>query len=270
MKASVYKDSNKIISSSGVDWSNVKEGSLIGFGDERIFYQINAKKKNFLVKSFSVKDEASIEVENLNGEIFTGDIVKLSFKQYKVAGLELVDSEESFQVGDKIEIDIPDNFPDVKTGLDNNCTIVINSTKSGQIDDFDIIEGGLFFNQNEIQCFTKNGRAKFDVYFEEIGERLIKEYEVWGTKNNNIIILNGILPENAQSGKLSVEKWEATLATNYASYSKVGVPVRLTSDFTPHYNLPLMQSISLAQGQIFNEAMKRIELKIKELESKIR
>ena len=78
------------------------------------------------------------------------------------------------------------------------------------------------------------------------------------------------LPTGIKEGKLSIEKWEMILVSNYQGENKIAQPFQVIRDFTPNYRIPLITKNSFNQELIINHALTILDKKIAELENKLK
>ena len=271
--ASVTKGSNKITTCSKVDLSFIDNGSFVMINGDEIFYKVSAKNK------FAYEQDAKVLGQELELSTNAGtmlnidDDIQITYKEYEIASIEVVNGGEGYQEGDLIspqggvckynsidEIDAPAQLEVEEVDSD------------GAILTVKLINGGLYSVPPENNCGIISGLGSggalnvtsklLDTL--SIDSRSITSIET--SDDKTIIGINHALPPRIEGVKLKVEKWQLTISTEYAGESKHNVTYDIIKNFTPNYNLPLIQADTAINHLVYNEAMTIIDQRLKDLE----
>lgn len=263
----ILTNTNRIVSSSQSDWSDLRKGSFVKVGSDNAVYNIAEVRKFFHIKPFEKVDKFKIKIDDANpANLFSDDIVKLTFKRYSIVDYSVVNPGEGYHTGQTFS-------PSITSKSKGAVFEVLETSKTGSVQKLRLTNAGDYYsNDSTVDIESAQGSGlKLKLFYQENDNRLINDYVIERTSfehGANYIEFGQPLPD-IPSGKLSVEKWEAFLSTNYMGKDRIGVPFRVTRDFTPNLGLPLMPDISLAQGFIYNEAIKMLDKRISELERKL-
>jgi hypothetical protein len=232
----ILATSTKVKGSTEAEWHNIREGSLIQFGEQTSFYTIVAAEPFFYIKAFKRKEDYSIEVKDASNNLMAGDEISLSFKEYEV--LEVKDVT-------------PDGFKSLE-GL---------FVSPASID-----EEGNVTNPGKTRLKPQPEEGK--VTYVEIEDRSIEKYTV-AFVNDDIVTLNRDLPKQIDEGKISCKKTILNLERSYVGKNLRGVECRVIRDFSPNLGLPLLPEYGAVNGSLMNESLKKIDLAITEIREKI-
>ena len=89
------------------------------------------------------------------------------------------------------------------------------------------------------------------------------------SEKGTVIVLNHPLPPNTKHGKISVDKWELILDTNYSKGNKANASYRVLTDFTPNLNLPLLRDDISKNEAILNKALMTMDKEIQDIKNKL-
>lgn len=250
-RVSIKKDTNKVFFSSNTDASSIREGATIKIGTDSSFYTIADKESVFIIKPFRVINPLQISVENNEDiEFFTGDIIKLSFKEYTLVDAEI----------DNVKNDIND----YKIKFGNAELNVVKHNGSYRVE---IIKPGKHTEQN---LYFEDNNVKIKLFYTETDIRQIESHTVENhsiENEKNILTLDRELFTKATEGKVSVEKWVCFLSETYPGKTKDATNVYINNFLTP-LGLGILQGMS-DEDVICNENFKKLEQKIIELEKKL-
>ena len=260
--ASILQDSNKLIASSQEDWSALKEGSLILFEGDKNFYKVIGKDKFFYIKEFEVvsKDQILIH-EDVGIKLSLNDNLNLTFKEYQVSSVEVLNGGSGFSIGQILSIKGGVAKFDSTEGIKLSSTLkVTNVDDKGSILSVDVDNSGRYLSSpEEIQSINS---AEISIGIGLTDKRSIETRtiaRIESKENSTLIQLNYELPENVKSGKLSADKWELSLNINFAGKTKINSKYNVITDFTPFLNIPLMNGDPSRYEAIFNEAITKID-----------
>lgn len=274
---SVSKNSNRIIASSEVDWSGLREGSFIRIKGDKVFYTIGKIDKIYLIKDFICTGPTSFDINSsIGNNLSIGDILTLSYKEYEVDTIWSILSEGRGYKKDEI-IHLTGGKPslDSTTGINKDATFKVKSVGPiGEIKEISLVSKGEYLEtppkESDVSGFGSD--AKFEVTYKIIDnrktiERVIDFIDIQTDVAH--LVLNYSLPRGITQGKLSVEKWEVYITSNYLGESKVNAEFEIIKDFTPIFRLPLLAENSFSHELTHNHAIVMLENKIAELEDRL-
>lgn len=283
---SIKHNTNLLVSSTQCNWGKAKKGAFFKFLNDEKFIEIINSKDIYYIKNFNTKNR---NVLIISDECFPylslNDTIEITYKEYELLDLGLLISFGSnYQPGDFIYFNGGSLSPDILSPV----TLRIKSVNhTGGVNDYEIINKGkyLILPDTIVETTTNGNGSGFKVKpdFKEIEKRGWLDRSIVDIKNNpgqTILTLNQPLPEGVTIGKLSVKKWEVTLASNYISREQnvISEPYIITNDTIPILNIPkLMRGhphpdiiINLAFqkiGEILESQNKKIENLEKELKN---
>lgn len=270
--ASVLKDSNRVTASSQVNWAGLSLNSFIIFDDDDEFYRVSSKESFFLIKSFTkISDNEILIDENVGVKLTLNDSVKLTFKEYEAVNLNVKNGGKGFKEGDLLTV----KGGNLKKDLVNDLTIptqikVDKVDKKGSIKKASLNEKGVYLDSpDSLQVFDS---AELELEFSASDRRIIEDRSISNilySDDKTVIVLNHGLPPNLTSGKLSTEKWELILASNYPKDTKINGTFKVLTEFTPHLNLPLLRSDLSKNEAILNQALMTIDKELKDLKDRL-
>lgn len=275
--ASVLQNTNKVIASSKADWNTVQKGNLISVGEDEDFFKVASKEKFFFIKDAQVitSDELLIE-ENTNIRLTVDDDIVITHKEYELSSSNIGHAGEGFEVGDIVrpeggtckynsidEIDIPTEFKVEEVDGD------------GGITSLSVYNKGLYSSPPESLTQLINGSgvdAQVETEYSLLENRTIEDRTITSISfegENTKVKLNHPLPPRVREVKLSVNKHMILLDVNYPHESKFNSPYQIIKDFSLHLGIPFMYKESRIKHQVYNEAIYKLDQKIKELEGRI-
>lgn len=278
MIASATSDSNRIISSTEESWGSVREGSYFKFTRDNVFYNVAKVKPIFYIKPFIAISNIEIEIEENNQVlIFAGDSIKISYKEYQLLTVvSPIDRGTGYSKGDILYLDGGVLSFNTFDGSSKPAKVKVDSVSAeGAIIQMSMDDVGKYIKAPEETCNLNEGHgkgARVKVKFHEYSERNIIEKMVVSCSKNFgkvRIRMDSPLPENITDGKISLEKWEMLLSSNYAGENMVGESYELTKDFTPNLNFPLVTKGSFHPESFYNMSINLIEAEFMRLRKEI-
>ena len=270
--ASILKGSNRLIASSQANWAGLPKNCYIIFDDEEDFYKVVSKESVFLIKDFEKVSENQILIdENVGVKLSLNDRIKLTFKEYELSNIDIKKAGSGFKAGDILSV----KGGVCKKDLVNDLTIpadikVSKVNKNGAIKNIKINTKGSYLDRPDSTLIIDS--AEIDLVFSPSDKRVIEDRSISNilySDDKTILELNHALPPNLINGKLSVEKWELILNSNYSKETKVNGTYRVLTEFTPNLNLPLLRTDLSKNEAILNQALMIIDKEIKELKDKL-
>lgn len=276
---SIVKGTNRLVSTTNSDFSVLKEGSFVKFKNENNFYKVLTKKPIYYIKDFFVKAPKAIEIKsNVGIDLLKGDEIFISYKEWEVLTLfEIKNGGRNYKKGETIYLDGGVLAVNPSHNITNPaCFEVTNIDKNGSITQLSSKDKGIYIQTPDETCKTfshDNGEgAVLDVKYKIIDNRQTLERTIQHVDQDHlsaILHLDYPLPTGLIQGKLSMEKWEIALDTNYPFETKIESECHICNDFTGHLGLPVMSRNSFNQESVYNHSISLIDQKIKELEDRI-
>lgn len=275
---SIEKNSNRLVSSSYSDWSAVREGTFIKFNDDFHFYTVSHTEQRVFLKDFSVTAPNIIQInENCGVNINIGDSLNISFKEYELDTYKIISTGKKYKVGDRLTLDGGTASLNITNNTLNSTIITVTKIGSeGQIDESIISERGKYLIVPNSNTALKGGfgaGSSIETAFKLTDHRTFIDRDVDKVEFKNAatyISLVYPLPASTKEGKLSIEKWEIILSSNYLGETNNNETFEITRDFTPYCKIPLIAPNSKNPELSFNTALAILDKKIAELENKVK
>jgi len=279
----ILKGTNRLITSSSVEFSSLREDSYIILEGQTSFYKIIGKEKNLYIKPAEVIDQNTITIQGEDRYKFClNDIITFTHKQYTINSVS-VDPERrgaGYKVDDILNLKFTE-------GILSNCgtfslksydgseehpsITVVDVNEDGGILEVKVSSGGVYNSLPDSKLEFDSGLS-LNVELRTFDKRVMEERivkSIYHELNTTKMELDHPLPERFRQGKISTYKWELLLHVNYAGEDSLDCNYRICKDFTPNYNLPLMHQGALTNESAYNESLSIIDMKLKELEDKI-
>lgn len=276
---SIKQHSNKLISTTYSDWSAVREGSFIKFDDDIHFYTVSHLEKKTYLKDFVVVDSSVIQVnENCGANINPEDSLYISYKEYEISTInKIIGAGTNYKVGDRLNLAGGKASINTRDNTLNTGEITVNKIgNSGEILEVSISNHGKYIDTPPLITSLQGGNgqnATIEFSYRLSDHRTFIERDVESVEFKSaetIIHLVYGLPNGIKEGKLSIEKWEITLTSNYTGITKINHPFQVIRDFTPNYKMPLIAQNVVNQELIYNHTIAILDRKIAELEKRIK
>ena len=276
---SVRRGDAKVISTTFSDWSALREGTFIKFNDDPQFYIVSCTERKTYLKDFITLESSVIKVnEDCGVNINEGDTLHISYKEHELSTIyKIISAGKGYRIGDQLtlaggtaSLNITDNI------LNSTKFIASKVGDEGEIAELNIIDKGKYIEIPPQITDLKGGLgslASLEVGFKLTDHRAFIERDVQKVEfkgSATIIHLVYSLPTGIKEGKLSIEKWEMILVSNYQGENKIAQPFQVIRDFTPNYRIPLITKNSFNQELIINHALTILDKKIAELENKLK
>lgn len=274
---SILKDTNRLVATSSVNWSNVKAGSFFRFKKDPNLYSIIKARHFTQFNDFKLLNARTITINTDVGiNLLKNDELNIIYKEYEIITIfNIINKGTKYKIGDKLKLNIDNPSYDISSGLSSFCVIeVLEVNSSGGIEKINLEKKGRYLNKpisNEIECSGGHGiGCKLDVLFKENNaqEPLERKIEYIQHDNPCTIYLNAPLPTGVVEGRLSVNKWELFI-TSIATNNIINSEFDIIQDFTPNYHFGLLIPNSISKDPIINNNFTKIDIKLKELEDAI-
>lgn len=279
LTVSVLKDTNRIVASSEAELGAVRPGSYIRLGTDKNFYIINKTQKIYFIKDFEVIAPNAIKINSDVGiNLLQGDTLTLSYKEYELKTLlSIENSGVGYRVGDILipNEGIPSYDPKLDQEFVTKFRVEAVDTKGGILS-LSFVQKGKYVEKPKSVFELRGGsgaNASICCEYSLIDNRSFVEQEIDIIDSSEhvsaTIRLMFPLPRGVKNGKLSIEKWEMYLNSNYLEESKFNSKYEITRDFTPILNLPLMTDGSFSTKIIYNQSMQSLENEIVSLREQV-
>lgn len=270
---SILFDTNRAVSSTEEPWGSIRENSYVCFGDDENFYTIGKIQPLFYIKDFMVKDGSLLTINGDCGiNLLEGDTAQISFKEYELLTvISCLSPGKGYKIGEIISLVGGQPVIDKFTGKIQNCSFTVNRVDAdGGILQVQLNNRGRYYQPPEKEADVEGSGSGAKIKAEYIvpNERNIQEKTIVKLEKKSsetIVWLDSPLPEGVKDGKLSVDKWEMYLTSNYAGETKTNVNYHVMRDFTPHLKLPLIVPGIKNPETIYNLAANIIDKAFKEL-----
>lgn len=277
---SVFKNSNISFSSTEDNFGGIRPNSFLKFDNSDVLYTIVSCKKILFSKEFESIGNRKIKLNSDIGfKMQKEDSIRLTYDEYELdyvfniknGGRDYTEEDVLFIKGGELSINLIDGI-----GTPTELSISKLNRDGGIIENVEIKNRGRYYKppEGDIESYgAKIGEnAQFTLKYrktedQQFQEKVIKEIEV--KNNETFLTLDYSLNPGIKTGKISFEKFEITLSQPYVFDSQNNLKYKIFSDFTPYLSLPLTIKNDSNFDLIFNNAMQKIDIKIKELEDKI-
>jgi len=276
---SIRQGSNRIVSSTYADWSAVREGTFVKFDGDVSFYTASYVEKRTFLKAFSaVKSNILLINENCGNNLTAGDTLVISYKEYELNTIyKIINGGSGYKLGEELVVaGGVASLNQVDNTLNSTLLSVIRVGKNGEILELQVKNRGKYFTIPQQITELKGGSgagAIVETSFKLADHRSFIERDVekveFKSSETNVYLVYG-LPPGITEGKISVEKWEMVLSSEYAGETKTNQPFQISRDVSPHYKIALLSKNAPNQEIYVNNAIIKLENKIMELEKRIK
>lgn len=277
--ASIKNKSNRLISVGDSDWSFFRKGTEIRFQNENELYCVIDSSKFMAIKDFSAVNQNTLKIAgNSDLEFSEGDTVKVTYKKYGISNVfKISNPGNGYKAGDILFVVSDCYEKNPITNEDYLCRIKVEKVSDrGEILSVSILEQGNFISEpNDILVVGGGSGKGSTMHFSKFlyDNRNIEERSIKSINNiSNACLINLEYPINKSisSGKISIEKWEARISTEYLGETKINKQFQLYRDYTANFGLHLMAPNSPSAHICYNSAMKKIDQKLKDIEDQIK
>ncbi len=276
---SIKNDTWRIVSSSEDNFGGLVPGSFIKLGRDNFLHQIVKIDRFFYTQKFKLIDSRVLEINFDTGiELQQNDIINISYSEYELEMLVSICNDGfDYQPNDELTVNGGVVSTDISTGLGFPTKFIVNAvTMNGGISQLSIQHHGQYLEppNNKALLFGGSGDgAEVELSYRERPikskvKRTISKIEF--KDNKTIITLDYPINNSIKEGNISVEKYELFLLNKYTGPTERNIPYEIFKDATPNLQLPLLIPNSLSTQLLFNESMRRLDLKIAELDDRIR
>lgn len=276
--ASILKNTNRIITHSEADCTGVRENTFVKFKDDFSFYAVAKSEPLFYIKDFEVISENKLRInDDVVAVLLPNDTLTISYKEYELLTLNsILNKGSGYKIGDKIFANSGTPSINVLDNINTPLSLIVTQIgPNGEIETIQIDKRGKYIKCPQNNCDMTGGSGKgavLNLDFKTLDNRVITEKDIAFVEFNgsySIVTLAYSLPVGVKDGKLSINKFELLLNTNYANDTKINKLCEVLRDVTPNYALPLLIKDSFSTYSIFNQAITMLDSKIKSLENEI-
>lgn len=275
--ASIEANTNRMVSSTEVDWSILRPGASIRFQGDSIFYTVNTINQFFYIKDFEVISGNKIRIkDDIGVNLCSRDIISISYKEYELLSIfEILNKGSLYKVGDSISPDGGDTSYNVAIGsVERTVFNVTEVDEKGGIISVGLLNKGRYVDPPPDNCKVIGGSgagAEFGVKFKLIDNRKIVERSIEVLDDNRVsgvVYLNTGLERGIKEGKISCHKNEAFLDRVYP-YKRINHCYDIIRDFTPNYGFPFALPNGKSNDISYNCTIAILDAKIKQMEERI-
>jgi hypothetical protein len=224
-------------------------------------------------RKIKLNSDLGLKIQNEDGIRLVCDEYELDYIfEITSGGGSYNENESLFVKGGELSINLMEG-----TGTPTELNVVKIDRDGCIIKEVCIKDRGRYYiapdsDANTYGSKTGNG-AKFKLKYrktetQEFQEKIVKNVDV--EDNETILALDYSLNSGIKTGKMSFEKWEIILSQPYLGDSRTNLKYKIFSEFTPNYSFPLTVKNNPDIDIIFNQAINKVDSKIKELEDKIK
>lgn len=277
LNSSIINGTQRFVSSTEEDWSSMRIGSSIRFGDDDIYYVISKIERLLYIKDFEVISSNKIKInDDVDINILKDDSANISFKEAELSTIfNIKNSGFGYNTGDKLFLEGGISSTDIITGKNIIASIIITQINNGIVTDIKIENKGKYIKLPEAPFVFSGGNGKdlqLELGFKVIDSRNIIERDIEKVEtshNHSIITLNYPIPKGIVEGKISVDKWNGYINSNYIGETKIEQPYYVLRDFTPYLNIPLLTKNNPYPESVINRALSIIDSEINELKKRL-
>lgn len=276
--ATILKNAISVSSQSEADWSYIRRGCLVRFGDDPTFYQVaSVPERKMCIKDFRTFDGQILEIDDPTISFMTGDVITASFKEWTLgAAIRCITPGYCYSKNDILTPLIDGVRTDPSDGNVAKAEIIVNDIdQSGGIMSATVQYGGRYLVSSPseflVQSQSNGNGAKFAGTFSTIYERAICERDIFRVERTDKslrLVLSHGLPTGVKEGKVSVTKWTFRIPVPYASESQFFVEMHVMRDFTEYCAFPLSAANSQVNGALFNELVRMVDARIFQIEKR--
>lgn len=277
-RATIKKDTNKLVSAAFDDWQGVRIGSFFKFIQDSNHYSVaRIEPLNYIVEFEKIAPKTLKVAANTDININNLDSVTISYKEWEIQTVNSITNPgKGYRIGNVLTLKGGKPSSDIQSNLKHIASIeVTNTNELGEITVIRLVSKGRYYEiPKDIVLIGGHGTgAEFDIRFKNCDNRTIVDRDIQHVEfdgENTIFTINYDLPEEVKFGKIGADKWEIYLATPYIEGTRINEVYEIMRDFTPYAGLPIMAKNSASVDLIFNSAMLIFDNKIKELENRIK
>lgn len=279
MRASVIHNTNKLISSSDESWGSIRENTLVRVGEDGNFYTIGSVLPLMYIKDFQTISKNVIKVNgDISTELVPGDTCLVTYKEHEVLTiLKPLDAGSKYKVSDILFLEGGKISKNSITGEPDPAKFIVSSVgQNGEIIQLRMESKGRYITAPPEECNLIGGSGsggKALVNYRVTDDRANMEKTIINIEKNagySLISLDSELIDFVSCGKISVNKWQAVLTSNYAGASKINCKIEFVRDFTPFMRIPLIAKGNLAPEVVYNTALLTVDKEMEKMAEEIK
>lgn len=281
-KASVLKDTNRIVCESEFDPLCLRPGARIKFDADSEVYNVARCESFFYITPFEVENSEFLWVKaDSSIDLVEGDNIEISYKEYEVeSDFKVLNSGRGYSVNDILTIKDGTPCVDLQSQISQYSELkVLAVDESGGVTSIELLSGGKYTKVPDGQVSFgyrppggKGSDLEFILTYKLINNRSIIDREIHEIRKEGErykLLLNNPLPHYIVEGKLSVRKSQIFLSSPYGSESKINSTYSLMTNFTENYRLLFLAENSLSTASIYNEMIIFLDKKLKATEERL-
>lgn len=275
--AGVSRDTNRIVSSSKTSWANIASNNFFRIKGEANFYEIAKLNEFCYLKEAEIIGEDILQInEDVGPNLLVGDEILIRYSIYEfITVFKVTSPGAGYRVGDNVKLDLLEPTQSSYSGDQNYTSFqVFEVDGAGGIVKFSILKKGSYHSQPKEECPLIGGRgngAKFICLFQPKISSDIIDREILHIDRNipSKIKVQGNLPKNIKNVNITSQKWEMFLTSSF-NQDIYDAQYEIIKDFTTNYSFPLLLQGSFSKELVFNRTITLIDLKIKQLDDRIK
>lgn len=278
---SILSNTNRAISSTETNWTAIRPGSFFIFGDDNVFYQVGVVKELNIIKEFKIIAPNQISFSsNLCPLFLNYDSIELSFKQYEVDEVVgIFSAGTNYKQGDIICLSGGVPVKNLSENISKPATFQVTKVNShGGIEDLIVTDPGQYIvapNTTTVVVNTlgSGSNGGLNLLYKISDKRIVIDRVINNViyhPESTILTLDYDLPENLTTGKLSLNKWEVLLTSNYIGESKLNSKYKVLRDFTPNLKLPVITKNTNNLDVLVNQGFQTIDCEFGKIKSALK
>ena len=277
-RATIKKDTNKIISSTYENWQGVRVGSFFKFGVDQNHYSVaRIEPLNYIVEYERIAPKTLKVAANTDINLNILDTVTISYKEWEMQTVHsIINGGRGYKIGNILSLKGGKPSSDVQSNLKSIASVeVTNVNELGEITLVRLSNKGRYYQIPEENIFVGgNGTgAELNVQFNVCSNRTIVDRDIEAIEfdgENTIFKLSYDLPEEVKYGKIGADKWEIYLSTPYIEGTRVNEVYEITRDFTPNSSLPVLAKGSMSIDTVYNSAIAILDKELKDIKERLK
>ena len=261
-----------------VSWASIKPGSLLQVENQQEFYSIVDVQSESLELNFEKSENNKILVKKNIHSINETDTIFIEIKEYQFFTITGIPSGgKDYKEEDILEIQGGHPFIDSSSNKAALASFkVISVDQDGAILKLRPLDKGRYISNQFDSLIKLNGGsgcgAEISAEFELTGKSISFEKNIINLEKSpsfTFMTFSTPLPDYITTGSFKFSKWKMILGNPFLGRSSKSASYSIIRDFTPHYGIPLLALDSTSPESIYNNAMIKLDKKIRELDERI-
>ena len=273
MKGSILQNTNRLISSSETSWGSIRENSLVRFVADNNYYTVGSIGNFLYLKDFITLSSNTVKINNdINAEMAIGETINLSYKEYEILTLDSLDNGQGYKISDVLITEGGIASTEIGSGQSLPARFIVSSIEGdGVIKQLRMESGGKYIVSPDIESLLVGGSGKgckVKLTIKNTDSQTLLEKTIINISKGagaTVLTFDSGLPIGVSSGKISVNKWQALLTSNYAGSSKISEEIEFLKDFSPFLRIPLVAKNNKNPEIVYNTALLEIDKRMREM-----